>query len=43
MERNYLTVLRYVWAWNPDISDYECIIYVLVDDNWEVFHEMELD
>jgi len=43
MERNYLTVLRYVWAWNPDINDYECIIYILVNDNWEVFHEMELD
>lgn len=43
MERNYLTVLRYVWAWNPDINDYECTIYMLVNDNWEVYHEMIID
>lgn len=43
MERNYLTVLRYVWAWNPDTNDYECIVYVLVNDNWEIYHEMIID
>jgi len=43
MLRNYLTVLRYVWAWNPGTGDYECTIYMLVNDNWEVFHEMIVD
>lgn len=43
MNRNALTVLRYVWAWIPDEQDYGWTIYVLINDNWEVVHEMIVD
>ncbi len=43
MHRNSLTVLRYVWAWIPDEQQYGWIIYILINDNWEVYHEMIVD
>lgn len=43
MNRNALTVLRYVWTWNPDTRREEWIIYILINDNWEVYHDMIID
>lgn len=43
MNRNALTVLRYVWAWIPDDQNYGWTIYILINDNWEVYHEMIVD
>ena len=43
MNRNALTVLRYVWAWIPEEQKYDWTIYILIDDNWEVIHEMIVD
>lgn len=43
MKRNSLTVLRYIWAWNDDEQRYAWTILMLVDDNWEVVHEMVLN
>ena len=39
MERNMLTVLRYVW--DPEIGDFT--IYILVNDNWEVVTQMGVE
>ena len=39
MRRNELTVLRYVW--NQDKKDFD--IYLLINDNWELVHGMEID
>lgn len=39
MRRNELTVLRYVW--NEGEKDFT--IYILVNDNWEVVHNMGLE
>lgn len=39
MHRNELTVLRYVW--DPDKQDF--VIYMLVNDNWEMITKMEID
>lgn len=39
MERNKLTVLRYVY--DPCCCRFK--IYVLVNDNWELLHSMEID
>lgn len=38
MKRNELTVLRYVYGGNGDFT-----IYILVNDNWEEIHGMEID
>lgn len=38
MERNMLTVLRYVYDGNGGFT-----IYILVNDNWEKVHGMEID
>lgn len=37
MKRNELTVLRYVY------DDGNFVIYILVNDNWEMLHGMEID
>ena len=37
MKRNELTVLRYVY------DDGKFVIYILVNDNWEMLHGMEID
>ena len=39
MHRNELTVLRYVW--NEEKADFE--VYMLVNDNWEMVHGMEIE
>lgn len=39
MQRNELTVLRYVW----DDAKQDFLIYLLVNDNWEQIHGMEVD
>lgn len=39
ISRNMLTVLRYVW--NKDQNKF--LIYILVNDNWELVHGMEID
>lgn len=39
ISRNMLTVLRYVW--NTKTKDFD--IYMLVNDNWELVHGMEID
>lgn len=39
MRRNELTVLRYVW----DPNEHDFAIYILVNDNWQLLHGMELD
>lgn len=39
MRRNELTVLRYVW--NEDKDDF--VVYMLVNDNWEMVHGMEIE
>lgn len=39
MNRNALTVLRYIWV----VEQNEWIIYMLVNDNWEVVHGMIVD
>ena len=39
MKRNELTVLRYVY----DDGTGDFTIYILVNDNWEVIHGMEID
>lgn len=41
MGRNELTVVRYVYE--PDGGGDGFSIYILVDDNWEVVHGMEID
>ena len=38
-KRNELTVLRYVY----DDGTGDFTIYILVNDNWEVIHGMEID
>ncbi len=43
MNRNALTALRYVWAWKDDEGKYGWKIYILINDNWEVYHEMIVD
>ena len=39
MHRNELTVLRYVW--NEEKADF--VVYMLVNDNWEMVHGMEIE
>lgn len=39
MRRNELTVLRYVW--NPNEHDFN--IYMLINDNWQLLHGMEIE
>lgn len=39
MHRNELTVLRYVW--NEEKDDF--VVYMLVNDNWEMVHGMEIE
>lgn len=39
MRRNMITVLRYVW----DEQKKHFVVYMLVDDNWEQVHGMEID
>lgn len=39
MRRNMITVLRYVW----DEQKKHFMVYMLVDDNWEQVHGMEID
>ena len=39
MRRNELTVLRYVW--NEEKDDF--VVYMLVNDNWEMVHGMEIE
>lgn len=39
MRRNELTVLRYVW--DKDKDDF--VVYVLINDNWELVHGMEIE
>lgn len=39
MRRNELTVLRYVW--DKDKDDF--VVYMLVNDNWEMVHGMEIE
>ena len=39
MHRNELTVLRYVW--NEEKEDFE--VFMLVNDNWEMVHGMEIE
>lgn len=39
MRRNMITVLRYVW----DEQKNHFVVYMLVDDNWEQVHGMEID
>lgn len=39
MHRNELTVLRYVW--NEEKADFK--VYMLVNDNWEMVHGMEIE
>lgn len=39
MHRNELTVLRYVW--DKDKDDF--VVYMLVNDNWEMVHGMEIE
>ncbi len=44
MNRNALTVLRYVWTWNDDSQhDGYWTVYILVNDNWEIYHGMIVD
>ena len=38
MERNFITVVKYVYRTDNDFT-----IYVLVNDNWEEVHKMEID
>lgn len=39
MRRNELTVLRYVWDEEKD----DFVVYMLVNDNWEMVHGMEIE
>lgn len=39
MRRNELTVLRYVW----DEDKRKFVVYMLINDNWELLHGMEID
>ncbi len=41
MGRNEITILRYVYQESDNGADFD--IYIRVNGNWELLHEMEID